>query len=52
MDDILIYNRSKAEHIGHLNSLKEVASGKVASKSKEILIYEGGISVFDFCYLC
>ena len=50
LDDILIYNKTKEEHLRHLNYfLRKVASREITDKFKEVFIHERRIGISRFC---
>ena len=52
LDDILVYSRSKEEHMRHLNCLRKVASRNIIAEFEEVFIHERRTSVLGIFYFC
>jgi hypothetical protein len=53
LDDILVFNKTKAEHLKHLAIvMKKITAREVVDKHEEVLIHEDRTHLFGVCYIC
>jgi hypothetical protein len=51
LDDILIYSKTKAEHLKYLAIvMRKATAGETVDQYEEVLIHEDRAHLFGFCY--